>query len=157
MLAALVENQSESESLLLLIEKSSGSFLFPGYKMQHELSTSITTMAPLRYEMMHWSDASNLWILFGFEPTNVTATTERTALIQLHVNPTDNTISLVSHLKFDADHFPTVSHLYTDADGRTMLAIGATKRDFQNTFFWLDTSDVSVIQSLTYAYDSIYD
>jgi hypothetical protein len=63
LLAALVESEP-SESLLLILEKSSGAPLFPAYKMWHDASSQITNMKPLRHENMHWTDFESLWILF---------------------------------------------------------------------------------------------
>jgi hypothetical protein len=77
MLAALVQTEpvgvadTDTESLLLVLEKSSGAPLFPAYKMWHDSASFITTMNPTRRDLMKWTDATSLWIVLTNDGSNL--------------------------------------------------------------------------------------
>jgi hypothetical protein len=69
LLAALAEVSNsgdvKSQSLLLILEKSSGAPLINGFVMQHDASAGVKSVQPQAYVTMHWTDSSTLWVVFG--------------------------------------------------------------------------------------------
>jgi hypothetical protein len=154
MLAALTETQQSSESLLLLLSKTSGAPLFPGYKMWHDESSKITSMKPLRNPMMLWTDATTLWIGFSLDYTTYfTAEAGYGAFIKLHVSLTEQTITLLEHTRQAG--LITTTYLYTDIRGKTFLARGGTQNTRAGFINWKDI-ETSWSITISFSYSSIY-
>lgn len=66
MLAALVETDS-GETLLFLLEKTNGAPVMPSHAISLPNAPSVNQITPFKRQMMHWEDASPLWIQTGHE------------------------------------------------------------------------------------------